>query len=156
MNLIPWKRGELETNGPSRMPVPQLRWDMDRMFDRFFDDFWSRGSNGEFSGVRLDVHETDEEILVRAEVPGIDPKDIDVQLTGDTLTLAGEKKDESESKSGSSRYSERRFGSFRRAIQLPCPVDPDRVEAEHRNGVVTITLRKNEAMRPKRIAVKTG
>ncbi len=75
-------------------------------------------------------------------------------LVGDILTLAGEKVDENETQDGRSYYSERHFGTFQRAIKLPRPVDTDKVEADHRNGVVTITLRKSDAVRPKRIKVK--
>jgi HSP20 family protein len=104
----------------------------------------------------LDVSETDEEIMIRAEVPGIAPKDLDIRLAGDVLTLSGQKTDSSDSSAGRRYYSERQFGSYQRALELPCPVDPDQVRAEHENGVVTITLRKAENVRPKRIQVKSA
>ena len=107
-------------------------------------------------GMFLDVSETDDEVQVRAEVPGIEPKDLDISLAGDVLTLSGEKVDEHRSEKESRYYSERHFGSFRRAVKLPCLVDPDHVEAKHRNGVVTVTLRKAVAVRPKRIKVKSA
>lgn len=158
-SLIPWKRIEGPRNGDLRVtPVSQMRWDWDRMFDRILDDVWTPPANSTL-GPPLDVHETDEFLCVEAEVPGMDPDKLDISLTGDILALSGEKVDESEFDKAESNgrirhYSERRYGSFQRSIKLPCPVDPERVSAEHRNGVVTITLQKASTVRPKRIAVK--
>ena len=154
------------------LPITRLRWDMDRLFDRFLD--WPSGMEGMgFADVRLDVSENEDEIIVRAEVPGIDPKDLDIELVGDVLTLSGEKTETFENagedenggkRRGSERgertsrphYSERRFGAFRRAIQLPMNVEPEGVRAEHKNGVVTIRLRKAESARPRRIQIKSS
>jgi HSP20 family protein len=124
-------------------PLSAFRQDMDRLFDRFLGGW---GEPGGLLGdpLRLDVSETDEEIRVRAEVPGIDPEDIDIQLSGDLLTLSGEKKSEAE-ENGTCHYSERCYGSFRRTLRLGTPVEPDRIHAEHRNGVVTIRLAKAES-----------
>lgn len=152
-HLIPWKRTEIRGNGsrPS-VPVSQMRMDWDRLFDRFLDDAWSPLATAQ--GLLLDLTETDDEIRVRAEVPGIDPDDLEISLVGDLLTLSGQKADEEESSDGSRHYSERQFGSFQRTVRLTCPVDPDKVAAEHKYGVVTITLQKAEKVRSKRIAVK--
>lgn len=156
--LSPWKRNEVSrnANGSSQiLPVSHMRMDWDRLFDRFLDDVWSP-SSGSSSGMALDVTENDEMVRVRAEVPGINPNDLNISLTGEMLTLSGEKLDENDSQDGRSYYSERQFGSFQRVIKLPCPVDADKVEAEHKNGVVTIKLRKSDAVRPKRIKVKSA
>lgn len=153
ISLIPWKRSELASNGHHvPAPISAMRHDWDRLFDRLLDDAWT----GHGQGMPLDVTETDEEIRVRAEVPGIGPDDLDVSLSGDVLTLTGEKRDGDPARDSKAAYSERQFGMFRRALRLSCPVDPDHVQAEHRNGVVTITLQKAEAVRPKRIRVKAG
>jgi HSP20 family protein len=103
----------------------------------------------------MEVFETDDEIHVRAEVPGIDPKDLNIQLVGDMLVLSGEKKEEEEQR-GARTYSERSYGAFRRALRLSTPVDADHVKAEHRHGVVMIQLTKSESVRPKRIQIKSS
>tara|TARA_R110002126_G_scaffold4409_41_gene23317 strand:- start:2326 stop:2802 length:477 start_codon:yes stop_codon:yes gene_type:complete len=156
-SLIPWKRGDNQKrNGNLQVaPVSSMRMDWDRLFDRLLDDAWIP-SVGSSQGLLLDVSETDEQIRVRAEVPGMGPDDLNVSLAGDVLTLSGQKVDEDESQDGSRSYSERHFGSYQRAVKLPCPVDPDQVSAEHKYGVVTITLQKAETVRPKRIAVKSA
>jgi HSP20 family protein len=92
--------------------------------------------------------------FVRAEVPGIDPKDIEVNLSGEVLTITGRKLDEEVEERSRYHHSERRFGSFQRGIRLPMPVEPDAVAADYKNGVLTVTLRKAEALRPKKIAIK--
>jgi HSP20 family protein len=163
--LIPWKRADIQRGGNYSMaPVSQMRWDWDRLFDRFLDDFWNPTVNPVTAvnpvtgalGLPLDMTETDDQIVVRAEVPGIAPKDLDIRLAGDVLTLSGQKIEVSGSDEGRRTYSERQYGSYQRALKLPCPVDPDRVHAEHENGVITITLRKAENVRPKRIQVKSA
>lgn len=154
-HLIPWRRTEIHGNGsrPSA-PVSQMRMDWDRLFDRLLDDAWSPLASAQ--GLPLDLTETDDEIRVKAEVPGIEPDDLEISLAGDQLTLSGKKADEHEEESsdGARHYSERQFGSFQRTVRLTCPVDPEKVSAEHKNGVVTITLRKAETIRPRRITVK--
>lgn len=152
-NLIPWRRGQIRNDGEMH-PVSQMRWGWDRLFDRLLDDAWV-SSAGAAHGLPMDISVSDERIRVKAEVPGIDPKDLDISLAGDVLTLSGRKVDEDEPANGTRYCTERHFGSYRRAVKLPCPVDPDQVSAEHRNGVVTITLQKSETVRPKRIKVKS-
>jgi HSP20 family protein len=152
-SLSPWKRDGSRS-------VSRMRSDWDRLFDHVLDDVWSpggqAGQGGGDWGVPLELTETADEIRVRAEVPGVDPKDLDISVTGDVLTLSGEKREERESKEGSSHYTERRYGSFRRTVQLGSPVDLERVEARHEHGVVTITLQKAETVRPRRIEIQAG
>lgn len=164
ISLIPWKRGVSETGaedfGPSTA-VTRFRSEMDRLFERFFrEPFWA---GGEIAPERrgwsfgwapsIDVTESEKEVLVRAEVPGVDLEDFDLQITGDVLTLSGEKKESTEEEEGDYYYAERRFGSFRRQIRLPTSVNPDQVNAEYRNGVLTIRMEKEHAAKPKRIPV---
>jgi HSP20 family protein len=104
----------------------------------------------------IDVAETAEKITVKAEVPGIEPKDIDISLVGDTLTIKGEKKAEREEKGESYHLVERSYGSFMRSIRMPAPVDPDKIEAHYKNGVLTIICPKKEEVKPKAIEVKVG
>jgi len=152
--LIPWKRSEEPDGSVQVAPVSQMRLDWDRMFDRVLDDIWRPSSSAH--GMLLDLFETNEQIRLRAEVPGMNPDDIDISLSGDTLTLQGQKADEDESQDAGRYYSERHFGAYKRVVKLPCAVDPDRVVAEHRNGIVTITLQKADSVRPKRIKVKSA
>ena len=148
LNLIPWK--SLPRVEEPRVPLAAFRRDMDRLFGRFWGD-----AEGFFAdSVRMEVFETDDEIQVRAEVPGIDPKDLNIQLVGDVLVLSGEKKEEEQR--GARTYSERSYGAFRRSLRLSTPVDADHVKAEHRNGVVMIQLTKSESVRPKRIQIKSN
>lgn len=149
--LTPWK--SRTPNETVNAPVSRMRWDWDRMFDRFLDDFWGGSMAASGLALPLDVTETDDEIVVRAEVPGIEPDHLDVSLTGDLLTLSGTKTDEGRPEQGNRSYSERAFGEYRRTLKLPCPVEMDEVSAEHRNGVVTITLHKAETVRPRRIQI---
>ena len=154
--LIPRKRIENQRNGNMQMvPVSSMLTNWDRLFDRFLDDPWAPLATS-LQGMALDVSETDDEIRVRAEVPGIVPDDLNVSLAGDVLTLTGQKLDEDESQDGTRYYCERRFGTYQRTVKLPCAVDPDHVTAEHKNGVVKITLQKAETVRPKRIVVKAA
>ena len=98
-------------------------------------------------GLRLD------EIIVKASVPGIKPDDLDITLTGDQLTIKGETKSEEQFEEGSYIRKERRFGSFQRTLSLPASVASDKAKAEFENGVLTLTLPKSEAAKPKSIKV---
>ncbi len=106
----------------------------------------------------VDVVDKQKEVLVRAELPGLDQKDIDVRLSDDLLTIRGEKKDEHEEgeEDGSYYVSERRYGTFERTIRVPQGIDADKVEASFSKGVLTVTLPKTrEAQdRSKKINVK--
>ncbi len=129
-----------------------LREAMDRLFE---DSFvrplsWFMPVNGA-SVLPLDMFETDEEVVVRASVPGVDPKDIDISVTGDVLTIQGTMPEDQE---GNYYLRERRCGAFRRSISLPVPVDTDKAKAEYEHGVLTLTLPKAEEAKPKAIQVK--
>ena len=162
MNLIPWKsRSSPPANVPaSTHPVDRLRSEMDRMFDRFFSEPFGFADElaPSFGAVStaIDVTESDDGIVVRAEIPGVDPQDLDITLRGDVLSISGEKKESTEKKGENFYHSERRFGSFRRTLQLPVPVNPDKMTAEHKNGVVQIRFQKEPGAVPKRITVNTG
>jgi HSP20 family protein len=102
----------------------------------------------------VDVAENDKQVTVKVEVPGVDPKDIDVSLEGNYLTVRGEKKSEREEKGENFHRVERSFGSFSRTIELPQNIDSNEVTAENRNGVLAITIAKLEGTTPRKIAVK--
>lgn len=132
-----------------------LRNEVDDLFDRFFGDWpLSPGlPRGEYWPA-LDLAEDGNKLVVKAELPGIKPEEVELSVQDNTLTLAGEKKEESEEKKENFYHSERRYGAFRRTIQLPTSVDPDKVEAKFNDGVLTVILPKDERALPKRIAVK--
>jgi len=136
--------------------VSRLRREMDRLWE----DFFGPGPRGlrpwtEEWTPALDVAETPEQVTVKAEVPGIDPKEIDISLVGDLLTIKGEKKSEREEKKENYHLVERSYGSFSRSLRLPTPVDADKIEAKYEKGVLTITCPKKEPVKPKAIEIKT-
>jgi len=163
MSLIPWrsKRREDEAEyGREMVPIDYFRREIDRLFDRFFGGEPMPITEG-FAGwgrwmPSVDVTETEKEILVRAELAGVDPKDVDISVSGQVLSLSGEKKESAETKDENCCVTERRFGSFKRTIQLPAPVDTEHVSAEHKHGVIMIRLKKQSSAIPKRIEVKSG
>ena len=160
MNLIPW-RNKKQSNEPRELSpyVTGFRSEMDKLFERFFGENLPLASEGwnAFSGFTptVDVSETEREILVRAEIPGVDPKDLDISLSGHILTLSGEKREEKEDKGRDFYHSERRFGSFRRSIELPETADLEEITAEHTAGVLKVHISKMAGSAPKKISVHT-
>ena len=145
LELTPWRRsGELR---------PYWR-DMDDLMTRFFRDM-PMMREGAWDWVpTVDVTETDGNVMVKAELPGMDPKDIDIDITGDVLTLKGEKKSEEEKKDERYYFRERHYGSFQRTFQLPAGVDNDKVDANFKNGVLTVRIPKSEESKQKKIEIK--
>jgi HSP20 family protein len=135
--------------------ISRLRGEMDRLWD----DYFGSGRRGlrplqaEFAPA-VDVKETDTEIVVKAEVPGMEAKDINISVTGDVLTMKGEKKSEREEKEENYHLLERSYGSFSRSLVLPAAVDVDKIEAKYDKGVLTITCPKKEEVKPKAIEIK--
>jgi len=132
-------------------------FEMDRVFDRFF-----RNPLGVFDeslrslagwAPTVDVVDSEREVTVRAEMPGIDPKNLDVSLSGNVLTLSGEKTDQKEDRNGRSFRSERTFGPFRRSVALPEGVVPEKVTAEYADGVLTVKIAKDPKAQPRRIKI---
>lgn len=163
MNLIPWRHKRENRNGGtiSEHPLARLRDEMDDIFDRFWRDPWSTNlvdmamPRSGFS-LRTNLAETDDELTITAELPGVDPKDVDISVSGNTLQIRGEKKEEKQDRKKAYHYVERSYGSFQRSIALPSSVDPDKVDASYRNGILTVTLQKRPDAKPKRIAVKSA
>jgi HSP20 family protein len=129
---------------------------MDRLLDTFIREplglEWPFGQRG--CAPSVDLAETNEEVVVRAEIPGIDPDNLEVTVVGGQLVLAGEKKDVSESSGRDFYHTESRFGRFRRTIPLSQAVDAENAEANYTDGVLTIRFKKIPAVAPKRIEVK--
>jgi len=102
----------------------------------------------------VDIYETDHELVLKADVPDIDPKEVGIQLENGTLTLKGERKFENEKSGKGFHRVERSYGTFVRAFSLPETVDAEQVKADYKNGVLTITLPKKEIAKPKTIDVQ--
>lgn len=132
-----------------------LREAMDRLFEESFarSQGWPTLAEG-VERLALDVRESDDDLTVQASIPGVKPEDIDISVTGDSLTIKGETREEKEEKEGNYHMRERRYGAFRRTINLPTPVKADEAEAEFQDGVLTLTLPKVEEVKPKSIKVK--
>jgi HSP20 family protein len=146
-NLIRWQPlGDIVT----------LRDAMDRLFE---DSFVSpRGWSGRtgLADLNVDIYETADDVVVKAALPGIKPEDVEITLTGDVLTVQGETKEESESKDKNYLRRERRFGSFSRTITLPGGLQAEKADAKFDQGVLTVTIPKSEAVKPKSIKVKAN
>ncbi|KKO20703.1 MAG: molecular chaperone [Candidatus Brocadia sp.] len=137
--------------------ISSIQEEMNRMFDRVFrgGDLSDFGITGTWAPP-LDLSETADKVTVKAEIPGMDPKEIDISIQGDTLIIKGEKKEEKEEKGKNYYRMERRYGNFTRSVDLPASVDTNKVTAECKNGVLEITMQKREEVKPKQITVKVG
>ncbi len=133
----------------------RMRRDMDRLWDSFFEGGLRRRSEerGEWLPA-LDVSETKNELVVKAEVPGMDAKDIDISLSDGVLTIKGEKKQEREEKEADYHLVERSYGAFTRSIQLPREVQGDKISASYKDVILRITLPKSEEAKKKEIKIK--
>ena len=145
MNLVRWK------------PMINMLSVQDRM-DRMLNDFFYPTSG--WSGMDLspwnpavDIVDNENEIVIKAELPGIDKKDISVDVEGRVLTLKGERSDEREEQKGNYSRRERSFGKFERTFTLPAEVDPALIKAEYKDGVLRIDVPKLEKHKPKQITV---
>lgn len=150
-------------------PFESLRKEIDRVFEDFGDDFWRRPFRSLAGFERTwpsrlaatplaDVSETDKAYEITAELPGLDEKDIEVNVAHGRLTIKGEKKEEKEEEKKDYYVCERRYGSFERYFDLPEGVDADKIEATFKNGVLKVTLPKTaEAQKPaKKVLVKAA
>jgi len=148
MQLVPWRRRTPRTLAP-----------ISRDFEDFWDRFFGETNLPGFAAAEwvpdLDITETDGHIKVTAEIPGMEAKDIDVDISGDMLTIRGEKKREEEKEGEQYRCRERYTGAFQRSVRLPDPVKPEDVEATFKNGVLTVNMAKSEAAGKKKIEVKS-
>jgi HSP20 family protein len=150
---------ELTTWKPLRELEPfrdfeRMRRDVDRLWDSFFERGVRRTDDDAEWLPSLDVAETKDEIVVKAEVPGMDPKDIDISLSDGLLTIKGEKKQEREEKEEDYHLVERSYGTFTRSIRLPKEVRRDKINASYKNGVLKVTLPKSEEAKQKEIKIK--
>jgi HSP20 family protein len=155
-DLIPWSRGRdlVPEHREGTSPFLSLHREMNRLFDDFFRgfDLAPFGSNRAMGWPNLEVSETDQEVKIAAELPGLDEKDVQVELSNGVLTIKGEKKTETEDKDR--LFSERFYGRFERRIPVD-DVDEDKVSASFKNGVLTVTMPRSAKAQDKvkRIAI---
>jgi HSP20 family protein len=129
-----------------------LREAMDRLFDDAFTHPLS--SSGVSAMPALDVYQTPSDVVVKAALPGLKPEEVQITVTADVLTLKGEFKQESEQKENAYLLREQRYGAFERSVALPTEVQADKARADFTNGLLTITLPKAEAIKPRTITIK--
>ena len=145
-HITPWQRRRSSDLAVRREtdPILSLQNEMNRVFETFFEEPFGMRSLEEWEGFApsIDVYETDKEITVDVELPGMDEKDIDISLGSNVLTISGKKESEETEKSKSYFRHERTYGSFRRSIQLPDDVDEDKIDATYRKGILKIVLPK--------------
>ena len=125
--------------------------------DRLFDDAFTRPislRDGGWTSPAVDMYQTDDEVVVKAALPGFKADEVQINVTGEVLTLRGETKHEEEKKDKAWHIREHRWGSFERSIALPTEVTADKAVADFENGILTITLPKAEEVKPKTISVK--
>lgn len=144
-NLIRWE--------PAR-EMMTLREAMDRLFDDAFTRPLSLGGNT-WSVPAVDMYQTDNEVVVKAALPGIKADEVQINVTGEVLTIKGETKQENETKEKAYHIREQRWGTFERSLILPTEVVADKAKADFENGILTITLPKAEEVKPKTISIKT-
>ncbi len=146
--LTPWRPFEFD----------RIRREMDRLWDSFLEGRpMRRGEEMREWLPSIDVSETKTDIVIKAELPGLDPKDIDISMTHDLLTIKGEKKhekEEKEEKEENYHMIERSYGSFTRSIRLPKEVQSEKIAASFKNGVLKVTLPKSEEAKKKEIKIK--
>jgi HSP20 family protein len=142
---------------PRNDPFFTLHREMNRLFDDTFRSIDQGESTRGTMVPSLDVHESESEFCLTADLPGVAEQDIDVQLEGDLLTIRGEKKQERERDERGYHVVERSAGNFQRSVRLPFEPDPEKVTAECRNGVLTVHVSKQgQQQRTRRIEVKRG
>ena len=142
-NLIRWE--------PAR-EMMTLREAMDRLFDDAFTRPLSM--NEGWRGPALDMYQTDDDVVVKAAMPGMKADDVQINVTGDVLSIKGEMKEKNETKEKNYHIREQRWGSFERSVMLPTAVVSDKAKAEFEDGILTITLPKAEEVKPKIVTVK--
>ncbi|MBD3379712.1 MAG: Hsp20 family protein [Candidatus Omnitrophica bacterium] len=153
MAIIPWRQRR-DVWQPFR-EMETLQDEMNRLFDLSLGRWPGRNAGLMESAwsPTVDVFESKDNIMVKADIPGMKKEDIEVSVRDDVLTIRGEKKEEKEAKEKGSVKTERFYGSFNRAIALPSPVDEDKVKASYKDGVLEIVLPKKEEEKPKQIQV---
>jgi len=166
VSLHPWPNRRESEHSPRRgdLSLARLRDEIDSLFERFLREPW--GSHILESlparlgmAPRIDLTEDEDQVTLEAELPGVEPDDVQINVASRTLTISGNKKPPPEAPEGAKRqhhYAERQFGEFQRHVELPGSVDPDRVNALYKNGVLIVTLAKRPEAKPRHIAISQG
>jgi len=146
MRLVRWK--------PPREML-SLHDAMNRLFEESFvqSPLWWREWRESDASLPVDLVETDDNLVIRTDLPGLEPEDVEINISDHTLTIKGEFEAEEESERDNVHFQERRYGKFQRSVRLPTTVDTEGAEAEFEKGVLRIRLPKEEADTPKRISV---
>ena len=143
--LILWKNQEIN----------RLRRDMDRLFDRLWDDFgMPLSTRVEREMPSIDLSETEDTLIIRAEVPGVNPEDIDISITDNILAIKGEMRQGDNEERGDYHRRERRYGFFSRTLRLPCKILADDVQAIYKKGVLSIVMPKCKEVSTPQIRIK--
>jgi len=153
MNLIRWRRPEL-SNWTGFGRLSDLRDEIDRLFESPLAELARTSQLLSGWTPALDMHEDKDNITVKAELPGMKKDDIDISLHDGSLSISGERKSEEKFHDAEVYRSERFVGRFQRTVALPAPVAADKVKAQYKDGVLTITLPKTEEAKPKQIDVQ--
>jgi len=135
-------------------PFTELRRAVDSLFDERFFAPHRLFTLGLGETTPIDMYLTENEVVVKAALPGVKPEEVDVSITGDTLTIKGETKAEEKIEREDYLYREHRYGAFHRSVALPSGLETDKAEASFENGVLTLTIPKHEEAKPKQIKVK--
>jgi HSP20 family protein len=144
-NLIRWE--------PAR-EMMTLRDAMDRLFDDAFTRPF-RLNDGQMSMLAVDMYQTDNEVVVKAAIPGVKADEVQINVTGEVLIIKGETHEKEDVKEKAYHLREQRWGMFERTLALPTDVVADKAKAEFENGILTVTLPKAEEVKPKTIAIKS-
>lgn len=146
MELVRWR---------PRRNLPVAQGEIDRAFDRLLRNWWTPATFSEFDwNPSVDVAETDTDIVVKADVPGVSKDDIDITVDNNQLIISGEKRQEIEEKEKDYYHMERRYGSFRRVFGLPSTADTDKITAGYENGVLTVTIAKTEVAKGRKVEIE--
>ena len=156
MKLIPRRRRDELSSWSPLNQLGRLREEVNRLFESPLGE-WTRGSEffGEWTP-SVDLLDSKDKLTVKAELPGLRNEDIDISLDGNNLTIAGERKHEEKRKEGETYRSEMYYGRFQRTIPLPHAVDPNKITANYKNGLLTVDLPKTEEAKRKQIEVKVS
>ncbi|MBF0100624.1 MAG: Hsp20/alpha crystallin family protein [Desulfobacterales bacterium] len=157
-NLIPWRKQKNEVKSSIEDHINHFHREMNTLFDRFFEkrsnDFPVNLVDEGNWQPKVDISEGKKDIIIKAEIPGIEPKDLDISLNGRVLVIKGEKKNEKESKEKNYHRIERSYGYFNRTLELPTDVIESEVNASYKNGILNIELKKTKESETKTIKVK--
>lgn len=157
MKMIPWKNKNESTALSPANSLLRMRQEMDDWLNRLWQDPWSpwpEPASLSLASPRMDMIETDEDMTLTFELPGVTAENVNISVSGNVLTLKGEKAESKEEKRGDCTYRERSFGGFSRSVQLPTSVNAEKIDATFKDGVLTVKLGKRPESKPRRIAVR--